>query len=299
MEDSGPMFFPFSSSARRRACGLLAIVAFAATAIAAPKPVFESPVLTSTSQPRLVPVDVALVGAKELYLVVSDEGADSCDWSDWVEPKLVMTDGSVRDLTTLPWKSAKAGHGSVNVGKNYNGGALTVEKKVIERGLGTHAASVIAYELPAGVARFTGRVAIDDGGMERSGTPSDAKVRFLIYTEKPPTTASGDVIADAGPPLVPPAMFTVPEGLEVTVWATSPMLFNPTNIDFDAQGRLYVAEGENYRGKGGRRPEGDRIVVLEDTKGAGRADKATVFVQEQNLASPLGVAVFGNRVIVS
>ena len=94
-------------------------------------------------------------------------------------------------------------------------------------------------------------------------------------------------------------MFTVPEGLEVTLWATSPLLFNPTNIDFDAQGRLYVAEGVNYRGKGGRQPEGDRIVVLEDTTGSGKADKSTVFVQDPNLASPLGVAVLGDKVIVS
>lgn len=47
--------------------------------------------------------------------------------------------------------------------------------------------------------------------------------------------------------------------------------------------RLYVAEGVNYRGKGGRKPEGDRIVILEDTTGAGVADKSTVFVQEPAL----------------
>ena len=276
---------------------VILLLALAATAAAAPKPVYESPALTSTSKPRLVEVDVALKGAKELYLVVSDEGADSCDWSDWVEPKLVMSDGSVRDLTTLKWKSAKSAHGSVNIGKNYSGGALTVEKKIFANGFGTHAASLIAYDLPEGVARFTGRVAIDDGGIERSGAPSDAKVKFLLYTEKPATTAGGEVLADAGPPLVPVEMFAVPEGLEVTVWATSPMLFNPTNIDFDAQGRLYVAEGVNYRGKAGRRPEGDRIVVLEDTKGAGRADKASVFVQETGLAAPLGIGAFENRIV--
>ena len=98
---------------------------------------------------------------------------------------------------------------------------------------------------------------------------------------------------------MPAELFTVPEGLEVTLWATSPMLFNPTNIDFDAQGRLYVAEGVNYRGKGGRRKEGDRIVVLEDTDQDGKADKSSVFVQEPALASPLGVAVIDGKVVVS
>lgn len=93
--------------------------------------------------------------------------------------------------------------------------------------------------------------------------------------------------------------FQVPEGLEVTIWAESPMLFNPTNIDVDAEGRIWVAEGVNYRGRSGRRPEGDRIVVLEDTDGDGKADSSHTFVQEKVLTAPLGVAVIGNKIVVS
>jgi len=140
-------------------------------------------------------------------------------------------------------------------------------------------------------------VAIDDGGMVRAGKPSDASVRFHVYTQKPSESQQGDF--NAGPTFVPPQMFTVPEGFEVTLWATSPMLFNPTNMDFDAEGRLYVAEGVNYRGKANRRPEGDRIVVLEDTTGSGRANKSTVFVQDKKLEAPLGVAVLDDKVVVS
>ncbi|MFM9000877.1 MAG: PVC-type heme-binding CxxCH protein, partial [Opitutia bacterium] len=97
-------------------------------------------------------------------------------------------------------------------------------------------------------------------------------------------------------------LFKVPEGLEVTLWARSPMLANPTNIDFDAQGRLWVNEGVNYRvyNKGGkRRPEGDRVIVLSDTKGAGRADSVQTFVQDAGWTSPLGIAVIDNVVYVS
>ena len=65
--------------------------------------------------------------------------------------------------------------------------------------------------------------------------------------------------------------FQVPDGLEVTVWASTPDLFNPTNMDIDAAGRIWVAEGVNYRGHNGRRPDGDRITVLEDTNGDGTA----------------------------
>ena len=101
------------------------------------------------------------------------------------------------------------------------------------------------------------------------------------------------------PDLVDPAMLKVPEGLEVSVWATSPMLFNPTNMDVDAQGRIWVAEGINYRRMAGRRAAGDRIVVLEDSDGDGKADKSHTFVQDPELGAPLGVAVFDNVIVVS
>jgi len=91
----------------------------------------------------------------------------------------------------------------------------------------------------------------------------------------------------------------LPADLEVTVWASSPDLFNPTNMDIDAAGRIWVAEGVNYRGKGQKRPEGDRIVVLEDTNGDGKADSSHTFVQDKELISPLGVAVFDNVILVS
>jgi len=101
------------------------------------------------------------------------------------------------------------------------------------------------------------------------------------------------------PTSVPKDLFVVPEGLEVTVWATTPMLHNPTNIDFDKDGRLWVAEGVNYRSHSKRQPEGDRIVVLEDTDGDGKADRSEVFVQEDGFVAPLGVAVLDQKVIVS
>ncbi|MFC5456917.1 PVC-type heme-binding CxxCH protein [Prosthecobacter fluviatilis] len=279
---------------------LLALLGSASCALAA-SPVFESPKLTTAANsPRLVKVDASLKGAKELYLVVSDEDGISCDWADWIEPKLVMADGSTQDLTKLKWKAASQGSGGTRVGKSAMGAALLVGGKTYDNGIGTHARSVIAYDLPKGVVGFTAQAAIDDGGMERGGKASNASVKFQVYTETPPNAPKPTPpIVDDGKTTVPADLFSVPEGLEVTVWATSPDLYNPTNIDFDAQGRLWVAEGVNYRSKGSRRPEGDRIVVLEDTTGSGRANKSTVFVQEPALAAPLGVAVLGGRVVVS
>src|SRR5829696_8275052 len=98
---------------------------------------------------------------------------------------------------------------------------------------------------------------------------------------------------------VPIELFNVPEGLEVTLWAETPMLHNPTNMDIDRDGRIWVAEGVRYRSHHARQPEGDRIVVLEDTDKDGKADKTWTFVQEVDLVAPLGVAVIDNKVVVS
>ncbi len=98
---------------------------------------------------------------------------------------------------------------------------------------------------------------------------------------------------------IPLDLFKVPDGLEVTVWATSPLLRNPTNIDIDRDGRIWVAEGVRYRRHHDRQPEGDRIVVLQDTNGDGKADSTHTFVQEPALIAPLGVAVIDNKVVVS
>lgn len=99
---------------------------------------------------------------------------------------------------------------------------------------------------------------------------------------------------------LPTSLFTVPEGLEVKLWAASPMLHNPTSIDTDKNGRLWVAEGVDYGAKHYQtQPGGDRIVVIEDTDGDGVADKSWPFVQDPALRAPLGVAVIDNQVIVS
>jgi putative membrane-bound dehydrogenase-like protein len=94
------------------------------------------------------------------------------------------------------------------------------------------------------------------------------------------------------------ASLKVPEGMEITLWAAEPALVNPTNMDIDSRGRVWVLEGANYR-RFNTRPEGDRIVILEDTDGDGKADSQKVFWQDKSLQSPLGIAVLGNRVIVS
>jgi putative membrane-bound dehydrogenase-like protein len=103
----------------------------------------------------------------------------------------------------------------------------------------------------------------------------------------------------AEPVRLPLEMFRLPDGLEITLWASTPMLHNPTNIDIDKDGRIWVAEGVRYRYHHARQPEGDRIVVLEDTNGDGKADSVHTFVQDPELVAPLGIAVIDNKIVVS
>lgn len=71
----------------------------------------------------------------------------------------------------------------------------------------------------------------------------------------------------------------LPDGFHASVSAAEPDVRQPIAMCFDSRGRLWVAECYTYA----ERPLGydlrlrDRIVILEDTKGAGHFDKRTVF----------------------
>jgi putative membrane-bound dehydrogenase-like protein len=98
------------------------------------------------------------------------------------------------------------------------------------------------------------------------------------------------------PPEQSESTFTVHNpDLEFKLWASEPLFANPTCIDIDHLGRVWVCESVNYRTtlhkKPLNRPAGDRILILEDSKGTGKADKATVFYQSPDLLAPLGIAV--------
>ena len=99
--------------------------------------------------------------------------------------------------------------------------------------------------------------------------------------------------------------FILPEGWQATLWAESPLFYNPTNIDVDVRGRLWVTEAVNYRDFNNKPEgrlhfkEGDRVMILEDTDGDGVCDTSKVFVQDKDLVASMGIAVLGNRVLVS
>lgn len=106
-----------------------------------------------------------------------------------------------------------------------------------------------------------------------------------------------------GPP--PAEELYLPDDLEATLWAESPLFYNPTNMDVDIHGRIWITEAVNYRNfnndstRALHHHKGDRIMILEDSDHNGKADTSKVFVQDKDLVSPLGIAVIDNKVIVS
>ncbi|HEY0740742.1 MAG TPA: PVC-type heme-binding CxxCH protein, partial [Chryseosolibacter sp.] len=93
------------------------------------------------------------------------------------------------------------------------------------------------------------------------------------------------------------------DGLDVGLFASEPMFSNPTNIAVDARGRVWVCEAYNYRNalnpKNPVRENGDRIMILEDTDGDGKADNSKIFYQGKDVNAALGICVLGNRAFVS
>jgi putative heme-binding domain-containing protein len=77
------------------------------------------------------------------------------------------------------------------------------------------------------------------------------------------------------------------DGLEISLWAENPLLAKPIQINFDPQGRLWVASSSVYPQIQPGQVADDKILVLEDTNNDGKADKTTVFAD--GLLIPTGV----------
>jgi putative membrane-bound dehydrogenase-like protein len=273
---------------------------------------FESKVVNRDTKGQAVDVEIDLTNAKGLWLVATDGGDGfGCDWADWIEPKLIGPKGELK-LTELKWKSASSGFGEVKINANCGGNALSVAGKKPEFGIGAHANSVIEYALPEGYTKFTARAALDDQGTNQG---CGSTVQFMVFTNKPDpkvivasAAAAAPQAAGSREPQDAISGLDVAEGLEATLFASEaskPAMLNPTSIDIDHLGRVWVCEVVNYRHRNGERKEGDRILILEDTNGDGVGDKQTVFYQGHDVDSAHGICVLptpsgkGTKIIVS
>ncbi len=73
--------------------------------------------------------------------------------------------------------------------------------------------------------------------------------------------------------------FQVAEGFEVNLFAGDPKIAKPIQMNFDPQGRLWIASSEIYPHIKPGQKANDKILILEDTDGDGQSDKTTVFAE--------------------
>lgn len=113
-----------------------------------------------------------------------------------------------------------------------------------------------------------------------AGTAEDEK-----KLQPPPPAVPQDPSIPPKP--LPHPSFQMGENLEVTLFAENPHLAKPIQINFDPQGRLWVASSAVYPQIEPGQQANDKILILEDSNNDGRADKTTVFAD--GLLIPTGV----------
>lgn len=166
----------------------------------APKPpAFQSKVLRGKATAE---IDVDVSKFKQVYLVVRDGGdGTGTDHAAWFNPVFVNTAGKEVKLKSLKWKSAKSGWGKIGFGKSATGGALkSHDGEDAPDGLGTHADSIIVYDVPKGAARFKAR-----GGL--ASTSQNGTVQFVVSDSKP---TSGGSLSGEGPHATPNSTILLP-----------------------------------------------------------------------------------------
>lgn len=78
-------------------------------------------------------------------------------------------------------------------------------------------------------------------------------------------------------------MFNLPEGMEINVFASDPMISKPIQMNWDAEGRLWLVSSGMYPHIIPGEEENDRVLVLEDTDGDGVADKKHKFADDLHI----------------
>jgi putative heme-binding domain-containing protein len=93
----------------------------------------------------------------------------------------------------------------------------------------------------------------------------------------------------------------VAQGMKINLFASEKdwpgILVNPVQMAWDTKGRLWVACWQTYPHWKPGEPINDKLIILEDTDGDGKADKCTVFAD--NLHNPTGFEFYNGGVLVA
>ena len=99
--------------------------------------------------------------------------------------------------------------------------------------------------------------------------------------------AQKDAVIPDPDPEVERKSFQVADGFEVNLFAADPLLAKPIQMNFDPAGRLWVASSEVYPQIKPGQVANDKIIVLSDEDGDGRAETTSVFAA--GLLIPTGI----------
>ena len=139
--------------------------------------------------------------------------------------------------------------------------------------------------------------AVAQGGdlkVDDSNTPPFIEV----ITNKPGPLPGGKHLFLGGEEAI--SKMTVAKGMKVNLFASEemfPELANPVQMAFDTKGRLWVAAWPTYPHWKPKEEMNDKLLILEDTDGDGKADKCTVFAD--HLHNPTGFEFWNGGVLVA
>jgi hypothetical protein len=134
----------------------------------ATQPLFASGVVTSKTPGQAVQVDVEVRGVPKIYLVVTDAGDGiTCDFANWADAHFVTPTRRI-DLLDLKWTDTKTSWGEIQIDLNAERGPMRINGQRV-KGIGTHANSLIAYNVPEDATRFRALAGLDSQGVEEGG----------------------------------------------------------------------------------------------------------------------------------
>jgi len=119
-----------------------------------------------------------------------------------------------------------------------------------------------------------------------------------VKTNKPGAGPNGEHLFLDGEESI--RQMTIGRNLKVNLFASEkefPELAKPVQMSFDARGRLWVACWPSYPHWKPKEEMNDKILILEDTDGDGKADKKTVFADK--LHCPTGFEIVNGGVYVA
>nr|MBX2817220.1 hypothetical protein [Saprospiraceae bacterium] len=140
-----------------------------------------------------------------------------------------------------------------------------------------HEMGHLAHELD----QFDELIAEEEGRIKRLLDPAPKRIEITLDRDwkAPREYPEDEVPANVPTPDIEDelASFSLASGLTMNAYASDPMIANPIGMNWDLEGRAWVATSSTYPHILPGREPNDRIVILEDTNDDGVADTSIVF----------------------